>query len=76
MPSPVCRPMRRTGRASPGRRTRSFRRAGAGFLPLSQMFRDLETACLGGADLEPMLNRTQTALESALDEIAVLKDAA
>ena len=47
-----------------------------GFLPLSEMFRDLETACLGGADLEPMLNRTQTALESALDEIAVLKDAA
>jgi DNA-binding response OmpR family regulator len=47
-----------------------------GFLPLSQMFRDLEAACLGGADLDPILNHAQGALESALDEIAVLRQAA
>jgi signal transduction histidine kinase/CheY-like chemotaxis protein/HPt (histidine-containing phosphotransfer) domain-containing protein len=47
-----------------------------GFLQLSQVFRDLESACLEGGNLDPVLGEMETSLQAALSEIAVLKEAA
>jgi CheY-like chemotaxis protein/HPt (histidine-containing phosphotransfer) domain-containing protein len=47
-----------------------------GFLPLSDLFRELEEACLQDGDLAPILQRVETAMTAALGEIAALKEAA
>jgi CheY-like chemotaxis protein len=47
-----------------------------GFLPLSDLFRELEEACLRDDDLAPILQRVQIATTAALGEIAALKEAA
>ena len=47
-----------------------------GFLPLSDLFRELEEACLRDDDLPPILQRVQTAMTAALGKIAALKEAA
>ena len=47
-----------------------------GFLSLSRSFRELEAACLEGAELADILGRLRVTLDDTLKEIASLKEAA